>query len=257
MAPIHLQHQGINLSVNAIKIPALWKVGRIIPILKPGKPADQSKSFRPIALLSPVAKLVERLLIPHLQEHLPLVDHQHSFWKGHSTTTALNCIVHSISTGLNCPKPCERTVLVALDLTSAFDTVNHTVLLGYIFNTILPSNTKQWLAAYICGWSTFMEFRGQTSKMRKVRQGVPQGGVLSPALFNSYMSSIPTPPNNITLLSYADDITMLLSSIKPEQACTHINSYLGELATWLEDHSLILSQWGNRQQHSLRPGPRN
>ena len=68
-----------------------------------------------------------------------------------------------------------------------------------------------------------------------------QGRVLPPALFNSYMSSIPTPTHNITLMSYADDIIILLSSIKPEQSCTCINSYLGELATWLEDRSLILS----------------
>ena len=75
-----------------------------------------------------------------------------------------------------------------------------------------------------------MEFRGQTSKMRNMQQWVPQGGVLSPALFNSYMSSIPTSLHNITLVSPADDITICSSSIKP-----------GELATWLEDRSLILS----------------
>ena len=126
--------------------------------------------------------------------------------------------------------PCERIVLVTLHLTSAFNAVDHTILLEDIFNSTLH-NTKWWFAAYLCRCSIFVEFRGQTSKVRKVRQGVPQGGVLSPALFNSYMSSIPTPPNNITLVSYADDITIPSSSIKPEQACTSINSYLSELAT--------------------------
>ena len=126
LAAIHLQHLGasglhylttvINLSINSTKIPTRWKEGRIIPLLKPGKPADQGKSYHPITLMSPVAKLVEKLLLLRLQEHLPLADHQH----GRSTTTALNCVTHKISTGLNRPKPYERTVLV--DLTSAFDT---------------------------------------------------------------------------------------------------------------------------------------
>ena len=127
--PPHCSHKSL---CQCHQDPALWKVGRIIPILKPGKPANQSKSYRSIALLSPVAMLLERLLIPHLQKHLPLADHQHGFRKGRSTITALNCIVHNISTGLNRPKQCERTMLVALDLTSAFNTVDHSTPQGHL-----------------------------------------------------------------------------------------------------------------------------
>ena len=155
LAPIHLQHLGasglhylttvINLSINSTKIPTRWKEECIIPLLKPGKPADQGKSYRPIALLSPVAKLVEKLLLQCLQEHLPLANHQHGFRSGYSTTTALNCVTHKTSTGLNHPKPCERTVLVALDLMSAFNTVSHEVLLGDIYNTNAPNYIKKWL----------------------------------------------------------------------------------------------------------------
>ena len=212
-----------------------------IPLLKPGKLADQGKSYHPIALLSPVAKLVKKLLLPRLQEHLPLANHQHGFRSGHSTTTALNCITHKISTGLNCPKPCERTVFVALDLMSAFDTVSQEVLLGNIYNTNAPNYIKKWLTTYINGRSIYVEFRGKTSKKRKVWQGVLQGGVLSQALFNSYMSSLPAPQDNVTLISYADDITIMSSVVQPEQVCTAINNYLVQLATWLEQCSLILS----------------
>ena len=72
-APIYLHHLGpiaqrylantIKLSVNSAKIPNIWKVGRVIPLHKLGKPIDKSKSFRPIALLSPIAKLIEKLLL--------------------------------------------------------------------------------------------------------------------------------------------------------------------------------------------------
>ena len=197
VAPIHLQHLGasglcylmtvVNLSINSTKIPTWWKEGCIISLLKPGKPSDQGKSYCLIELLSPVSKLVEKVLLPCLQEHFPLTDHQHSFRSGCSTTTALNCVTHKISTGLNCPKPCKRTVLIALNLMSAFDTMSHEVLLGDIYHTNAPNYIKKWLATYINGRSTYIEFRGKTSKKRKVRKGVPQG-MLSLAFFNIYMS---------------------------------------------------------------------
>ena len=251
IAPVHLKHLGvngilfltatINLSLTTINIPSKWKVGRVIPLLKPGKPVDQSTSFRPIALLFPVAKLVERLLLPELQDHLPLQDHQHGFRKGRSTTTALNIITHNIACGFNKPKPCDRTILVALDLSRAFDTISITVLLEDIYASSLKDSTKRWLATYIRGRSTFVEFRDARSRLRKVCQGVPQGGVLSPALFNYYMSSMPLPPNNITVVSYADDITILSSGTKPADLCMPINAYLDELNDWMKKRQLILS----------------
>ncbi len=159
IAPIHLKHLGsqgihfhtvvINQSIRSSNIPERWKIGRIIPLLKPGKSADQGKSYRPIALLSPVVKLVERLLLPFLQNHLPLADHQHGFREGHSTVTALNCLMHNICRGFNRPSPNDRTVPVALDLTAAFDTVDHEVLLEDIMESPLPNYIKRWLLSYL------------------------------------------------------------------------------------------------------------
>ena len=138
IAPIHLHHIGpialtyltelINRSVRSANIPNIWKIGRVIPLHKPGKPADEAKSFRPIALLSPIAKIIEKLLLNDFW-NIPLKEHQHGFRPQRSTTTALNVITHNIKEGLNKAKPCHRTLLVALDLTAAFDTVDHGILL--------------------------------------------------------------------------------------------------------------------------------
>ena len=69
------------------KISNIWKVGWVIPLHKPGKPIDKSKSFRPIALLSLIAKLAEKLLIDFIEYSLK--EHQHGFRPEHSTTRAL------------------------------------------------------------------------------------------------------------------------------------------------------------------------
>ena len=98
-------------------------------LLKPGKPADESNSFRPVSLLCPAIKILERLILPYLNECLPIPTFQHGFKAKHSTVTALNQINLDISAGFNFkPKPAKRTVLLQLDLSKAFDMVNLTKL---------------------------------------------------------------------------------------------------------------------------------
>ena len=210
LSPLMLKHLGpkansyiagmFQTSLNTGVISSIWKTAHIIPLLKPGKPDDTGKSYRPVSLLFPLVKVLETLLLPTLTEHLPIADHQHGFRKGRFTTTVLHEIDCHITRGLNKRKPFERTVLVALDLRAAFDTVNINKLLNIIFASKIPKYTKRWLCSYLRGRQTYVEFRNAKSTFRKVRAGVPQGGVLSPFLFNVYMSGLPTPPDGIKLI---------------------------------------------------------
>ena len=229
-----------NVVAQAI-IPPKWKVGRIIPILKPNKPADQGASYRPISLLSPLAKLLESVILTPLNAAIPLADHQHGFRKGRSTQTALRTITDHITTGLNKPKPVDRTVLVAVDLSKAFDTVNLELLLKDISELPLNKNIIKFLFSYLRGRQTYVEFRGCKSKHRKMRQGVPQGGVLSPVLFNLYMAKLPLPPRGIKLVTYADDSTVLGSGRHTDPVCTEINNYLDVINNWFKSRNLFIS----------------
>ena len=83
-------------------------------------------------MLSPLAKLMEKLVLGTLTEHLQLAEHQHGFRRMHSTTTALHAIHDHIQRGLNEKRPNKRTVMVALDLSRAFDTVNIGILMKII-----------------------------------------------------------------------------------------------------------------------------
>ena len=182
-----------------------------------------------------------------------MVDHQHSFRLGYSTTTVLNVLAQKISTGFNRPKPVDRTALVALDQTSAYNTVNISVLLEDIWASSITNSTKRRLCSYLRGHSTFVEFRGRRSTMRKVWQEVPQGWVLSLALLNTYMSSMPAPPQNIEMVSYADDITIMASGVKPVTLCGPVPAYLDELDHWMQERNLCLSA-GKSQQPSSTNG---
>ena len=145
----HLGQHGIkhltnlfNNVVNTATIPALWKIARIIPLLKPGKPADKGSSYRPISLLSPLAKTLESVLLPTISESIDLAHHQHGFRKTRSTVTALQDISNHITNGLNQRKPVDRTVAVAIDLSKAFDTVNHEILITEVSKLDLMVTSK-------------------------------------------------------------------------------------------------------------------
>jgi hypothetical protein len=198
-----------NLCMKDSIIPSIWKTAKIIPLLKPGKPSDLGPSYRPVSLLSPAIKILEALLLPYVNEAVQLANHQHGFRKGRSTCTALQSILDHVNDGLNRGKPVHRTVSVAIDLSRAFDTVDHQILLDDIDQLNLNDYIKKFLCNYLRGRQTYVLFRNSKCSYRKVKQGVPQGGVLSPVLFNLYMSSMPSPPGKIELVSYADDSNIL------------------------------------------------
>ena len=142
----HLGYRGIkyltalfNDSVTSCRIPSIWKSSIVIP--KPDKDSSLGISYRPISLLCPAAKVMEALLLPTVNSHLlPSADH-HGFRPEHSTTFALLQLTNDIATGFNQKKPPHRTVCVAVDLTAAFDTVNHSVLLSKIVRSTLSEVT--------------------------------------------------------------------------------------------------------------------
>jgi hypothetical protein len=112
---VHLKHIGpcairyltklYNLSVVNADIPAIWKAAVIVPVLKPGKSANEGASYRPILLLSLAAKVLEHLLLPDVVAALPKNKSQHGFAPLHSCTMALLPIVTKIAVGFNAPKP--------------------------------------------------------------------------------------------------------------------------------------------------------
>ena len=108
----HQLHTDIYNNIIRTSItPPLRKTGRIIPLLKTGKPSDEGKSYRLVSLLSPLAKILEALFQPTILQSVDLSSHQHGFRKGQSTVTALQEITTHLKSGLNQNKPVDRTFL--------------------------------------------------------------------------------------------------------------------------------------------------
>ena len=228
-----------NLSIANADVPSIWKMATIIPIPKPGKSPSEGASYRPISLLCPAVKILERLVLPYLTSHLDLADTQHGFRVLHSTKTALLPLVDRIARGFNQPKPLLRTVSLGVDFSRAFDTVSHDLLINIIGSSNLPHNIVRWIASYLKGRAAAVLYQGTTSPYRPLRAGVPQGSVISPSLFNFYVSDYPHSSELTT--SYADDFTVAVSFSDVCTASNHIEQHAQDLENWTVTKALQIS----------------
>ena len=155
---------------------------------------------------------------------LPSAD-QHGFRPRHSNTSALLELTSDIATCFNQRKPPHRTVCVAVDLTVAFDTVNHNVLLSKIVRSTLPEAPCRWLSNYLRGRQSVTSCRCVKSKARIVNTGVPQGSKMSPTLFSFYLADMPRLTEPVNRVCYAVDITIWASGVKIPELEHKINDY--------------------------------
>ena len=248
---LHLKHLGpkgveyltkiFNLSVASSIIPDIWKTSVIIPLLKPKKDPQESNSYRPVSLLCPAIKIMERLILPTLTDSLDIPVFQHGFRKNHSTVSALNDFNDQVANGFNKNRPPDRTVLLQIDLSKAFDMVSHDKLLQDLGQSALPEFLKRWFCCYLKGRQSKVNFRNVTSKCRNVRAGVPQGAVTSPVLFNFYLRNLPKPPDNVQIIQYADDISIYATGLNIDALTESINKYVPSVIDFLNDRELVVS----------------
>ena len=132
-------------------------------------------------------------------------------------------------------------VPLSVDLTAAFDTVNHNALLSKIARSTLPGATCRWLSNYIRGRQSVTSSRGVKSKARIIHTGVPQGSKLSPTLFSFYIADMPRPTAPVKRICYADDITVWASGVEITELEHKVNTYLTEMSRFLQENSLLIS----------------
>ena len=182
---------------------------------------------------------MEALLLPTVNSHLLASADQHGFRPGHSTTSALLQLMSDIATGSNQRKPPHRTVCVAVDLTAAFDTVNHNVLLSKIVRSTLPEATFRWMSNYLRGRQSVTSCGGVKSTARIVNTDIPQGSKMSPTLFSFYLADMPRLTEPVRLICYADDTTVWATGVTIPEREQKINDYLTKMSCFLRDNSSL------------------
>ncbi|MDF4350591.1 reverse transcriptase family protein, partial [Vibrio parahaemolyticus] len=237
----------INISLLTGYVPQSFKTAVIKPLLKkPTLDPEVLANYTPISNLPFMSKILEKVVADQLCDFLHdnnlFEEFQSGFRVHHSTETALVKITNDL---LIASDKGLVSVLVLLDLSAAFDTIDHQILLQRLDHLIgLKGSALSWFKSYLSDRFQFVDVHNESSLRTKVCFGVPQGSVLGPILFTLYMLPLGNIIRNhsINFHCYADD-TQLYLSMKPEESnqLTKLHNCLKDIKTWMSTNFLMLN----------------
>ena len=231
----------ISNSFTCGVFPESLKISKVIPIHKDGS-TQILNNYRPISLLSVFDKIIEKLmhkrLYSFLNEHNILFHNQFGFRKNNSTVYALIKITEMIKESIDNHKyGCG----IFIDLRKAFDTVNHNILLTKLEHYGIRGIALRWFESYLSSRKQYVFLNGESSKLRAISCGVPQGSVLGPLLFLLYINDLPNISKLLDFYLFADDTNIYCEANTLDELEKIINKELKELRTWLIVNRLSLN----------------
>jgi Reverse transcriptase (RNA-dependent DNA polymerase)/Endonuclease-reverse transcriptase len=210
--------------------PDQWKPSILITIKKPRKEPTHPSSYRPIALLSSVSKVFEKVILHFLRNEIgqSIRPEQHAFREGHSTTTQLVNLVDQLCVRQNNN---QKTTAVFLDIEKAFDRVWHNGLLHKLYHLGTSINLLKIIKSFLQHRTFKVRNDNILSSPRPILAGVPQGSCLSPLLYSAYTNDIPVLPGAQVAL-FADDTLFQTSDKNPRRAQIRLHHQTQEALKW-------------------------
>ncbi len=198
--------------------------------------------YRPISNLSFMSKNLEKVVSAQLCCSLLKIKKMKGFRSRHSTETALVKITNDLL--LASDQACI-SLLVLLDLSAAFDTIDHDILIDWLQNyTGIQGQALIWFRSYLSDRYHFVYLNGEASQLSPVKYGVPQGSVLGPLLFSLYMLPLGNiiRKYRISFHCYADD-TQLYISTRPDETSklSKLTKYVKNIKDWMTNNFLLLN----------------
>ena len=238
----------VNGSLTAGVFPSELKSAIVKPLLKKSTlDPEVLKNFRPVSNLSFISKVIEKVVASRLLDHMVgndlLEPFQSAYRSGHSTETALlrvhNDIVNAVDQG-------KGVCLILLDLSAAFDTVDHDILLDFLKNHIgLDGSVLALFRSYLSGRSQCVSVAGVLSELSELVFGVPQGSVLGPIEFCIYTIPLGAIMRhyNVSYHIHADDTQLYLSFDlnSPSEALDSITKCISDIRSWMIGNKLKIN----------------
>lgn len=232
----------INKIIIEGKYPNLLKFAKVIPIHKGGVD-DDCNNYRPISLLPVISKIIEKILfsqiVGHFSDHNLFSENQFGFRKGLSTTDAVLQLVRKITEGN------ERghvTLAHFVDLTKAFDCVDHNKLLVKLSEYGFSENAEKLMASYLSDRKQSVFFKDEYSIGARVTYGVLQGSTLGPLLFLIYVNDFGRTIHSADVILFADDTTIVSSAENESAAMDNIILAECNARDWYRQNNLFINR---------------
>ena len=241
-----------NACWNSCTFPDIWKHGLIMPLLKPGKKPTSEESYRPLVLLSCLSKLFEKMILNRLtwflEKHSLLPDYQSGFRKNRSTLDQLIRLEHTICKNI---KEKKVVITVLFDISKAYDRVPHILLLAKLSRMGIKGKLLGVIKSFLEDRSFQVTLLGEVSDSKKVNCGVPQGSILSPSLFLTFLSDLPE-LQDVNIAAFADDLCFYTSSTEYDRALSKMQRALDAFRIWCDDWMIKINTEKRHVQYFTR-----
>ena len=236
-----LLSQYYNIFMIKGEFPDLFKVGKISPVYKKDD-EEKFENYRPVSTLPLFGKIFEKIIYSRLYSYLSakgiLQDNQFGFRKSHSTSHALNYSVSEIRKYLNDKK---HVIGIYIDLSKAFDTLDHNKLLSKLSIYGIRGNAHSLLKSYLSGRVQYTNVLGESSEKLSVKYGVPQGSVLGPLLFLLYINDIRNCNELGLFVLFADDTNIFVAGDDCDDVHFKANSILHSVYKYMRANLLHIN----------------
>lgn len=224
------------------RFPDAWKQGIIVPIPKTNPP--DLKKLRFVTLLPLPSKILERIIFDNLRDHFykSYGPEQHGFRQDASTASAL---LHLLDSALQVYDNCSNAgvAILSYDLSSAFDCLDHNLALEKMQQLNFPKGFIMWLASYLNNRTAIVRLQSTAQRSIPIERGVPQGSVLGPPVFNTYINSLCAKSEDVATVKYADDLSLVvpLKRDSVDFIAQRINVETEHVSNWCLENHLTLN----------------
>ncbi|PNF17023.1 hypothetical protein B7P43_G02754 [Cryptotermes secundus] len=240
-----------NLSLSSGIFPDQMKIAKVRPIFKKGQKQNIT-NYRPISILSVFSKILETLMynrvVNFLNKFKLISNAQNGFRKNKSTFTAIQTFIGQIQKTLDNK---QFAFGIFLDLSKAFDVINHNLLLAKLELYGLRGIAHAWMRSYLTDRTQFVEIHHMdqktfkiktlTSSLKAIKHGVPQGSVLGPLLFLLFINDLPRIIQNAEVVLFADDTNILITGNDMLSLNEKIQNVKNQLEKWFYENHLIIN----------------
>lgn len=231
----------LNSCIEQRRFPELWKSATVVVIPKKGN-SKLPSNLRPISLIPIPGKLLEVFMNKFLTQFMEVnglyTDCQMGFRKERSTLESCFTVVKDV---LDSSNDGMYSIAIYIDLSKAFNTVNHSILIQKLIEYQLPTNFIELMVSYLSHRKQKTIFNGVTSNENIIMDGVPQGSVLGLTLFLCYINDLVNQELGCKLGLYADDTILYLSGRHVPELILNLNLIMKKLEQWCFQNRLTIN----------------